>query len=125
MRQLKTFDQLRALMAREAEQHAHLRGLQPRLRALPERDASGCNWAVEGWATAQGAERAPCAQLQALVATCQAQFNAVGRPSPGNATAVLLPVAVQTAQAVQVPGGKPRGQARWSSKTVLAGPGPG
>lgn len=124
MRQLKTFDQLRALMAREAEQHAHLRGLQPRLRALPERDASGCNWAVEGWATAQGAERAPCVQLQALVATCQAQFNAVGR-SPANATAVLLPVAVQSAQAVQVPGVQPRGQARWSSKTVSASPGRG
>lgn len=90
MRQLKTFDQLRSLMVREAQQHAHLRDLQPRLRALPERDADGCNWAVEGWATTQGAEHPPCAQLRALAAACQVQFNAVGR-SPGNATAVLLP----------------------------------
>lgn len=94
MRQLKTFDQLRSLMVREVQQHEHLCDLQPRLVALPERDANGCNWAVEGWVTSQGTERAPSAQLQALVAVCQSQFNAVGR-SPGNATAVLLPVAAQ------------------------------
>ena len=91
MRQLKTFDQLCTMMAREAQRHDHLSGLQPRLVALPERDASGCNWAVEKWATAQGEDRAPCPQLQELVKAYQLQFNAVGR-SPGNATAVLLPV---------------------------------
>lgn len=99
MRQLKTFDQLRTLMVHEAQRHEHLSDLQPRLVALPERDASGCNWAVEKWATPQGEEQAPCTQLQALVKACQLQFNAVGR-SPGNATAVLLPV---IARATDVP----------------------
>jgi len=99
MRQLKTFAQLRTLMVHEAQQHNHLGDLQPLLVALPERDASGCNWAVEKWATSQGEERTPCTQLQALVKACQLQFNAVGR-SPGNATAVLLPL---NARATEVP----------------------
>lgn len=99
MRQLKTFDQLRTLMVNEAQRHEHLSDLQPRLIALPERDASGCNWAVEKWATSQGEERTPCTQLQAFVKACQLQFNAVGR-SPGNVTAVLLPL---NARANQVP----------------------
>ena len=99
MRQLKTFDQLRTLMVREVQRHEHLSDLQPRLVALPERDASGCNWTGERWATSLGVERAPCTQLQALVKACQLQFNAVGR-SPGNATAVMLPV---IARATEVP----------------------
>lgn len=104
MRQLKTFDQLRALMAREAQQHKHLNDLQPRLMALPERDASGCNWAVEAWATSQGVEHAPCTQLQAVVTACQSRFNTVGR-SPCNATAGLPHVMPQT---VCTPGDAPR-----------------
>lgn len=99
MRQLKTFDQLRTLMAHEAQRHEHLSDLQPRLVALPERDASGCNWAVEKWATSQGVERTPCTQLLALAKACQLQFNAVGR-SPGNVTAILLPL---NAGATEVP----------------------
>lgn len=93
MRQLKTFDQLRALMLHEVQQYKRLSDLQPRLVALPERDASGCNWTVVGWATSQGVERTPCAQLLALVENYQSQFNAVGR-SPENATAVQLPIPV-------------------------------
>jgi hypothetical protein len=95
MRQLKTFDQLRALMIRDTLRHKHLCDLQPRLVALPERDASGCNWAVDGWVTSKGVEREQCTQLQALVKACQLQFNAVGR-SPGNAMAILLPVSIKT-----------------------------
>lgn len=96
MRQLKTFDQLRALFVRAAQQHKHLSDLQPRLVALPERDANGCNWSVEGWVTSMGAAHAPCGQLQSLVKAYQLQFNAVGR-SPGNATAALLPLVATTA----------------------------
>lgn len=99
MRQLKTFDQLRTLMVNEAKRHEHLSELQPLLVALSERDASGCNWSVEKWATSQGEERKPCSQLQALVKAHQLQFNAVGR-SPGNATAVLLPL---NARSTEVP----------------------
>lgn len=108
MRELKTFNQLRALMVREAQQHEHLCDLHPRLVALPERDATGCNWAVEGWVTPQGVERAPCTQLQALVTACQSQFNAVGK-SPGNATAVLLPL---VARAAGIPRDGVRGSVR-------------
>lgn len=64
--------------------------VQACLIALPERDASGCNWAVDGWSTLQGAERQPCADLLQLAQACQSQFNAIGS-SPGNTAAVLLP----------------------------------
>lgn len=91
MRQLKTFDQLRTLMIREAQEHDELRDLQPRLIALPARDTSGCNWGVEGWETSQGVERETCSKLRALVMTYRSQFNAVGR-SPSNTAALLVPV---------------------------------
>ena len=90
-RQLKTFEQLRSLIAHAVHQQQTLGGVEPRLIALPERDASGCNWAVAGWSTPSGAARPACPELLQLVHTYQRQFNAVGR-APGNATAVLLPV---------------------------------
>lgn len=90
-RQLKTFEQLRSLIAQAVHQQQTLGLAEPRLIALPERDASGCNWAVAGWNTPSGAEWPACSELMQLVQSYQRQFNAVGR-APGNATAVLLPV---------------------------------
>lgn len=108
MRQLKTFDQLRSLMILQAHQHDHLRDLQPRLIALPERDTSGCNWGVEGWETSLGEEREACPKLQALVMACRSQFNAVGR-SPSNTAALMMPVADRSQGSI---GGAPAGSDR-------------
>jgi hypothetical protein len=62
--------------------------VEPRLVALAERDASGCNWAVDGWAAPRGPEQRPCPELLQLVRAYQSRFNAVGR-APGNAMALL------------------------------------
>lgn len=95
-RQLKTFEQLRSLIAQEVLLQQPTFGVvEPRLIALPERDASGCNWAVGGCAAPCGPERESCPQLLQLVRGYQSRFNAVGR-SPGNAVA-LLPPATQGA----------------------------
>jgi hypothetical protein len=97
-RQLKTFEQLRSLLAQEVLQQQKFGAVQPRLIALSERDASGCNWSVGGWVAPRGPERQSCPELLQLVRTYQSRFNAVGR-SPGNATALLPPAAQRAGKA--------------------------
>lgn len=79
VRQLKSFTQLNELLLRELQKNTGLKGVSPNLVALPERDATGCNWSVATWAGSGATQDRARAQLAALVSDLQRQYNAIGR----------------------------------------------